>query len=181
MQFDLADGIYTDLTYFGTEIQYKLTDSLRLEGRNRYSDGFRSIDYIFNGVAATWQAIANAAASRDATQFAAGLSGGNYAFQLVAPGQGNAVIAASAAAAAALGNGLGNRKSWQHSDGPVSNFQQDLRVVGSFNDDKTTDAVGPAQRMALTGHFLEHHVFAHRPKGVPAARRRLADRLAEQG
>lgn len=142
VQFDLADGIYTDLTYFGTEIQYKLTDSLRLEGRNRYSDGFRSIDYIFNGVAATWQAIANAAASRDATQFAAGLSGGNYAFQLVAPGQGNAVIAASAAAAAALGNGLGNRKSWQHSDGPVSNFQQDLRVVGSFNDDKTTATAG---------------------------------------
>jgi len=140
--FDLADGIHTRLTYVGTELQYKLSDALRLETRNRYSDGFRSIDYVFNGVAASWQAIANAAAARDATQFAAGLSGGNYAFRLSAPGANNAVIAPNAAAAAALGNGLGNRKAWQHSDGPVENFQQDLRLVGTFNGGLTTATGG---------------------------------------
>lgn len=154
---DLADGIYTDLKYFGTELNYKLTDSLRLEARNRYSDGFRSIDYVFNGVAASWQAIANAAAARDAVQFAAGLSGGNYAFQLVAPGSNNTVIAPNAAAAAALGNGLGNRKSWQHSAGPVSNFQQDLRIVGSYNQGRTTATAG------LYYSFLrqeQHYLFS---------------------
>ncbi len=154
---DLADGIYTDLTYFGTELQYRLTDSLRLESRNRYSDGYRSIDYAFNGVTASWQAIANAAAARDTAQFAAGLSGGNYAFQLVAPGSNNAVIAPNAAAAAALGNGLGNRKSWQHSAGPVTNFQQDLRLIGSFNEGQTTATAG------LYYSFLEqeqHYLFS---------------------
>jgi iron complex outermembrane receptor protein len=140
--FDLADGIYTDLTYFGTELNYKLSDSLRLESRNRYSDGYRSIDYAFNGVPASWQAVANAAASRDAAQFAAGLSGGNYAFQLVAPGANNAIIAPNAAAAAALGNGFGNRKAWQHSAGPVTNFQQDIRLVGSYNQGQTTATAG---------------------------------------
>lgn len=154
---DLADGIYTDLKYFGAELQYKLSDGLRLEARNRYSDGYRSIDYVFNGVAASWQAIANAAASRDAAQFAAGLSGGNYAFQLVAPGANNSVIAANAAAAGALGNGLGNRKSWQHSAGPVENFQQDLRLVGSLNQGQTTATAG------LYYSFLkqeQHYLFS---------------------
>ncbi len=142
VNFDLADGIYSQMNYFGTEVQYQLADNLRLENRNRYSDGYRSIDYIFNGVAATWQAIANAAAGRDAAQFAAGLNNGNYAFRLTYPGQNNAVAAADATAAAGLGNGYGNRKSWQHSAGPVRNFQDDVRLVGTFNDSRTTATAG---------------------------------------
>ena len=142
VMYDLADGIYSRVNYLGTEIQYQLMEGVKLENRNRYSDGFRSIDYIFNGVPATWQAVANAAASRDAAQFAAGLSGGNYNFRLTYPGQNNAVAAANPAAAAALGNGYGNRKSWQHSSGLVNDFQDDLRLIGSFNEGKTTATAG---------------------------------------
>jgi outer membrane receptor protein involved in Fe transport len=142
VNFDLADGITSQMNYFGTEAQIKLNDSVRVENRNRYSDGYRSIDYVFNGVAASWQAIANAAASRSAAQFAAGLSGGNYAFRLTYPGQNGAVAAANAGAAATLGNGYGNRKSWQHSAGPVRNFQDDLRLIASFNDNQTTATAG---------------------------------------
>ena len=142
VNYDLADGIFSRMNYFGTEIQYQLMDGVKVENRNRYSDGFRSIDYIFNGVPATWQAIANASASRDAAQFAAGLSGGNYNFRLTYPGQNNAVAAANPAAAAALGNGYGNRKSWQHSSGLVTDFQDDLRLIGSFNEGKTTATAG---------------------------------------
>ena len=140
--YDLADGIYSRVNYLGTEIQYQLADGVKLENRNRYSDGFRSIDYIFNGVPTAWQTIANASASRDATQFAAGLSGGNYSFRLTYPGQNGAVAAPNAAAAAALGNGFGNRKSWQHSFGLVTDFQNDLRLLGTFNDGKTTATAG---------------------------------------
>lgn len=142
VSYDLADGIFSRMNYLGTEIQYQLFDGVKLENRNRYSDGYRSIDYLFNGVPATWQAIANAAAGRDAAQFAAGLNGNNYAFRLTYPGQNNAVAASDAAAAAALGNGFGNRKSWQHSGGLVTDFQDDLRLVGTFNDDKTTATGG---------------------------------------
>lgn len=142
INYDMADGIYSRMNYLGTEVSFKLTDGIKLENRNRYSDGFRSIDYAFNGVPAPWQVIANAAASRDAAQFAAGLRSGNYAFQLTYPGQNNAVAAANAAAAAALGNGLGNRKSWQHSSGPVTDLQNDLRVIGTFNDNRTTATAG---------------------------------------
>lgn len=46
--------------------------------------------------------------------------------------------------------------------------------------DATADSSGLAQGLALTGHFLETHVFAHRPKGMPAARQRLIDRLGNQ-
>lgn len=35
--------------------------------------------------------------------------------------------------------------------------------------------------LALTGHFLERHVFLHRPAGEPAARGRLIARLAQGG
>lgn len=155
--YDLADGIYSQMNYVGTELQYQLADGVKVENRNRYSDGFRSIDYIFNGVPATWQAIANASASRDAAQFAAGLSGGNYAFRLTYPGQNGAVAAANASAAAALGNGFGNRKSWQHSSGLVTDLQNDLRLIGTFNDGKTTATGG------LYYSFLkqeQHYLYA---------------------
>jgi len=142
INYDMADGIYSQVNYLGTEVQYELADGIKVENRNRFSDGFRSIDYAFNGVATPWQSIANAAAGRDAAQFAAGLSGGNYAFRLTYPGQNNAIAAADAAAAASLGNGLGNRKSWQHSEGPVRNLQNDLRVIGTFNDDRTIATAG---------------------------------------
>lgn len=142
VSFDLADGIYSQMDYLGTEIQYQLADGIKVENRNRYSDGFRSIDYIFNGVSVPWQNVANAAAGRDPAQFAAGLSGGNYSFRLTYPGQNNLVAAASPAAAASLGNGLGNRKSKQHSDGLITDFQNDLRLIGTFNDDRTTATAG---------------------------------------
>ncbi|MEX0809700.1 MAG: DNA repair protein RecO [Dongiaceae bacterium] len=35
--------------------------------------------------------------------------------------------------------------------------------------------------LALTGHFLERHVFLHRISGEPAARRRLIQRLIREG
>jgi DNA repair protein RecO (recombination protein O) len=34
-----------------------------------------------------------------------------------------------------------------------------------------------AQGMALTGHFLLHHVFAPQGRALPAARSRLAERM----
>ena len=37
-----------------------------------------------------------------------------------------------------------------------------------------------AAGLRLTGHFLEEHVFAHRPGGAPAARTRLVERLARR-
>jgi outer membrane receptor protein involved in Fe transport len=154
--FDLADGIYSQMNYFGTEMQYQLTDAIKVENRNRYSDGFRSIDYAFNGVPTAWQSIANAAAGRDATQFAAGLSGGSYGFRLTYPGQNNAVAAPNASAAAALGNGYGNRKSWQHSEGDVNDFQNDLRLIGTFNSDKTIASAGLYYSFLTTE---QHYLF----------------------
>ena len=138
VNYDLADGITVDLLYVGTELEYELADGIKVQNRNRYSDGFRSIDYIFNSLPFPWQTVTNNAANRDAAQFAAGLSGGNYRFRLTYPGQSGAVAAADPAAAAALGNGLAVTKSWQHSEGDVSDFQNDLRVLGTFNQGKTT-------------------------------------------
>jgi outer membrane receptor protein involved in Fe transport len=138
VNYDLADGITVDLQYIGTELEYTLTEGIKVQNRNRYSDGFRSIDYMFNSLPFPWQTVANNAANRDAAQFAAGLSGGSYRFRLTYPGQGGAVAAANPAAAAALGNGLAITKSWQHSDGDVSDFQNDLRLLGTFNEGNTT-------------------------------------------
>lgn len=142
VNYDLADGIHSQINYIGTEVQYEMADGIKLENRNRYSDGSSAINYAFNGLPTPWQAIANAAARRDAAQFAAGLSGGNYSFRLTYPGQNNAIAAANAAAAAALGNGFGVGKALQHARGPITNFQNDLRVIGSFNDDRTTAMAG---------------------------------------
>jgi outer membrane receptor protein involved in Fe transport len=138
VNYDLADGITVDLRYVGTELEYQLADGIKIQNRNRYSDGFRSIDYIFNSLPFPWQTVANNAANRDAAQFAAGLAGGNYRFRLTYPGQGGAAAAANPAAAAALGNGLAETKSWQHSSGDVSDFQNDLRLLGTFNGGNTT-------------------------------------------
>src|SRR5439155_26312154 len=124
---------------------------------NRYGDGYRSIAYVFTGVLASWQAIANAGAARDTAQFAAGLSGGNYAFRLTYPGQNGAIAAANAAAAAALGNGFGNRKSWQHSSGLVTDFQDDVRLIGTFNNNNTT-LTGGAYYSFLTTE--QHYLFS---------------------
>ncbi|MEX2200764.1 MAG: DNA repair protein RecO [Dongiaceae bacterium] len=51
-----------------------------------------------------------------------------------------------------------------------------------------TDPAMPAESsqaaragLALTGHFLERHVFLHRTSGEPAARRRLIQRLGNGG
>lgn len=170
VNLDLADGIYSRMNYIGTEVQYELADGLKLENRNRYSDGFRSIDYLFNGVATPWQGIANAGAARDAAQFAAGLSGGNYAFRLTYPGQNNAVAAPNAAAAAALGNGFGNRKSWQHSSGPVDDFQNDARLIGTFNQDHTTVMVGLYYSFLTTE---QHYLFSTLLTDISPEQRRV--------
>lgn len=138
VRYDLADGITVDLKYIGTELEYQLADGIKLQNRNRYSDGFRSIDYAFNSLPFPWQTVANNAARREPAPFAAGLSGGNYNFRLTYPGQSGAVAAANPAAAAALGNGLAITKSWQHSSGDVSNFQNDVRLLGTFNRGNTT-------------------------------------------
>jgi iron complex outermembrane recepter protein len=156
VNYDLADGITVDLQYFGTELEYELADGIKMQNRNRYSDGFRSIDYMFNSLPFPWQTVANNAANRDATQFAAGLSGGNYRFRLNYPGQAGAVAAVNPVEAAALGNGLAVTKSWQHSEGDVSDFQNDLRLLGTFNQGKTTVTGG------IYFSFLEteqHYLF----------------------
>jgi outer membrane receptor protein involved in Fe transport len=153
---DLADGIHVDLKYIGTELEYQLAEGLKLQNRNRYSDGFRSIDYLFNSLPFPWQTVANNAARRDTAQFAAGLSGGNYRFRLTYPGQSGAVAAADPAAAAALGNGLAETKSWQHSFGDVSDFQNDVRLLSTFNSNNTTVTGGVYYSFLQTE---QHYLF----------------------
>lgn len=62
-------------------------------------------------------------------------------------------------------------------------WRDKLLVLPGFllEDIGIRDAQALAQGLALTGHFLETHVFAHRPQGLPAARQRLIDRLRGAG
>jgi iron complex outermembrane recepter protein len=143
VNFDLADGIYGRMHYFGTQLDYQVADGIKLQNLNRYTSGFRSIDYAFNALPTAWQTIANNDGGRDATQFAAARdASGNYQFRLTYPGQNGAVAAANPTAAAALGNGYGNTKSWQHDHGGFNDFQNDLRLVNTLNDGKTTATAG---------------------------------------
>ncbi|MBX3737023.1 MAG: TonB-dependent receptor [Candidatus Didemnitutus sp.] len=144
---DLADGIQVDLKYIGSELQVKLNDSLTLENRNRYATVQKSWNSNPFSTATSLQTIANNLATGGnvpASTWAAALGGdGNYRFRLTAPGQGGAVVAANAAAAATLnGNGLGDLVNHWRSDAKFTDFQDDLRLIGTFNDGNTTVLAG---------------------------------------
>lgn len=144
---DLADGIQVDLKYLGSELQVKLNDHLTLENRNRYATVDKSWNANPFSTAASLQSIANSLATGGnvpAATWAAALgSDGNYRFRLTAPGQAGAVVAANPAAAATLnGNGLGDLMNHWRSDASFTDFQDDLRLIGTFNDGDTTVLAG---------------------------------------
>src|SRR5205823_1934727 len=79
VNFDLADGIFGRMTYVGTQLEFQLAEGVKLQNLNRYTDGYRSIDYAFNALPTPWQTIANNDAARDTAQFAAARdAAGNY-------------------------------------------------------------------------------------------------------
>lgn len=55
-----------------------------------------------------------------------------------------------------------------------------LRLPDFLWRDKPADSNQIAQGMALTGHFLLHHVFAPQGRALPAARARLAERICRE-
>ncbi|MNC94298.1 hypothetical protein D3C83_111150 [compost metagenome] len=58
-------------------------------------------------------------------------------------------------------------------------WRDKLLALPPFLLAETVAATGEiAQGLALTGYFLERHVFAPHDKKLPAARTRLAERLA---
>ena len=139
IDWDLADGIQVSLGYIGTEFDYELADGIHLTNRNR----FTSVDKGWNanppGSATSLQAIANgiATSGNAGDQFAGAFDAttGNYRYRLTYPGSGDSVAAANAAAATSLnGNGLGMNQSYWHSGAEMENFQNDLRLAGTFGD-----------------------------------------------
>lgn len=147
IEHDLADGIQVRLGYIGTELQVKLNDHLTIENRNRYTDVSKSWNANPFSTATSLQSIANGLATSGnvpASAWASALGAdGNYRFRLTAPGQGGAVVAADAAAAASLnGNGLGDLMNHWKSSADFKDFQNDLRLVGNFNDGNTTASAG---------------------------------------
>ncbi len=140
--YDNANGVHSSVSYVGAEFSYEIVDGLRFMDRFRYTTINRSIDYYLNGVATPWQTLANSAANRSAAQFAPALNGSSYTFELTYPGQGNAVAAANPAAAAALGNGYGMVKTFDHAAGPITDVQDDLRLTQALNQDQTHVSVG---------------------------------------
>lgn len=140
---DLADGIQVRLGYVGTELQFKLNDVVTVENRNRFTSVNKSWNSNPFSTAASLQTIANNLATSGnvpASTWAAALGAdGNYRFQLTAPGQAGAVVAANAAAAAALnGNGLGDLVNHWKSEATFRDFQDDLRVIANLNGGNTT-------------------------------------------
>ncbi len=55
-----------------------------------------------------------------------------------------------------------------------------LRLPDFLWRDRPADSNQIAQGMALTGHFLLHHVFAPQGRALPAARARLAERICRE-
>jgi iron complex outermembrane receptor protein len=147
IEHDLADGIQVRLGYIGTELQVKLNDHFTIENRNRYADVSKSWNANPFSTATSLQNIANSLATSGnvpASTWAAALGAdGNYRFRLTAPGEAGAVVAANAAAAANLnGNGLGDLMNHWKSDATFTDFQNDLRLIGNFNDGNTTASAG---------------------------------------
>ena len=143
INWDNANGVHSKMAYIGAELDYQLSDSLKLQNKFRYTSIDRSIDYYLNGVATPWQTLANTQAKKDATQFAAAKdASGNYQFQLAYPGQGGVVAAANPAAAAALLNGYGIVKTFDHAYGPITDFQEDLRLIQTLANEKVHFTVG---------------------------------------
>lgn len=147
LDFDLRDGVHITTAYAGTEIGYQLTDGLRLENRNRYTDVKRPFIAIFPSTIATpLQSFANqfATSANAGGQFAAALlPNGNYNYQLTYPGQNGAMAAQNPGAAATLnGNGLGMNQGFWFSETNFRNFQNDFRLIQSLNEDATQLSAG---------------------------------------
>lgn len=147
LDFDLRDGVHITTSYAGTELAFKVTDGLRIENRNRYTDVKRPFIAIFPSTIATpLQSFANqfATSANAGGQFAAALlPDGNYNYQLTYPGQNGAVAAANPAAAAALnGNGLGMNQGFWYSETNFRNFQNDFRLIQSLHDGATQLSAG---------------------------------------
>ncbi len=154
INIDLADGESANYGYLGTDLDYHLTDTLRLKMLQRYSAGSHKEVRDSFGTTDTLQDIVNGLATKanSAGAFAAALIPGsfsispisgastqNYNFKLTYPGQVGAVAAANPAAAAVLnGNGLGNPNSMTNININLKNYQNDLRLVQTFNDGNTS-------------------------------------------
>ncbi len=143
---DLADGIQSEVTYVGTEMEIQLTDSLKFQNRNRVTHIDKSWNANPLGTAASLQSIANGLATSGNTlagQYAAALgTDGNYAFRLTEASTGKVVAANAAASAAVNGNGLGIIDQIWSTSSVFKNFQDDFRFIQTLNDGKTTLAAG---------------------------------------
>jgi len=143
IDYDAADGVHSSMAYIGTEFNYDVAPGLKLVDLARYTSINREINYYLNNAATPWQTLANSSAAKDKTQFAAARdASGNYNFELSLPGQGGVVIANSRAAAAAHLNGYGMTKTFDHAGGPISDLQEDIRLIKSFNEDNTHITAG---------------------------------------
>ena len=142
-EYDNANGVHSVVSYIGAEFGYDIMSGLKLLDRVRYTSINRSIDYYLNGVATPWQTLANSDAARSTAQFAPALgANGNYSFELTYPGQNSNVAAGSAAAAAALGNGYGMVKTFDHASGPITDFQNDIRLTQALSNDQLHISAG---------------------------------------
>ena len=143
VDYDAANGVHSRVGYAGAELNYDITSSLKFTDMFRYTSIYREINYYLNNAATPWQTLANGSASKDKTQFAAALeTSGNYDFELSYPGQAGTVFAANPAAAASYLNGYGMTKTFDHAGGSITDFQEDMRLTQSFNDDKTHVTAG---------------------------------------
>ncbi len=143
INWDLANGSWNKMHRADAELELRLTDSLKVQNRTRFTSVDRSSTLHAFGTTTTLQSIANSLAASNvvpaSTWAAARLADGNYNFRLTLPGQNGAVAAANPAAAATLnGNGLGNLTGYWMSAAEVDDFQNDLRLTATLNDARTS-------------------------------------------
>lgn len=143
---DLADGIQSKVAYIGSEFQAHFGEGFRLENRNRVTHIDKSWNANPFGTADSLQNIANSLATSGNTtsgQFAAARgTDGNYAFRLTEVSSGKVVASNSGAAANLNGNGLGVIDQIWSTSSKFDNFQDDLRLIKTFNNDQSTLTLG---------------------------------------
>jgi outer membrane receptor protein involved in Fe transport len=131
--------------YIGSELVLKLNDGFRLENRNRYTSFNQGWDANPTNGVATFQSIANSFAHDSKAGYsgtnpgiyaAATTDGTNYAYHLVESSTGTVI--SSAKAATLNGNGLGQNNNLWHTERVGDNIQDDIRLINTFNDGKTT-------------------------------------------
>ncbi|GAB1489396.1 MAG TPA: TonB-dependent receptor [Opitutaceae bacterium] len=143
ISWDQANSTKNKMTAIGGEFEYVISDFLRIQNRLRYASIDRSSTLNAFGTTTSLQSIANTLARNtlvpSSTWNAALGTDGNYRFRLSSPGSGGTVVAASAADAARLnGNGLGNLTGYWVAAAEIEDLQEDIRLISSFNDDRTT-------------------------------------------